>query len=269
MNERVHVGIGTYIGGGVTVFPVWPETAVVPYLKWKHEKLVVREVEQGARVDTLQISNEGSWPAVVVEGDIFEGGMQNRTASSTMVIAPFETAEVPVLCVEQGRWNGGRDHGIGTRMRRSPYSVRRRMYAAQTGRNMSAQGEVWDEIQNMQRSRGLEEGMSLAASMERFESMPRSSRTSRVKPIHGQRGIMIGIGGYIAACEIFGNEQGLKARFNAIVEAARYEAMGAPHRSTPNYMARTPLGPLAVSSFALATGLVHAAVLNRAPVGAM
>ena len=291
MNERVHVGIGTYIGGGVTVFPVWPEAAAVKNHCWKPKHLTVTEVGEGARVNTLEVTNRGHRPHVIVEGDIFEGGMQNRTAARTVVIPVGATVEVPVLCVEQGRWNGGRDHGMGSRMRRSPYSVRRRMYAAQTGRNMNAQGEVWDEIQNLQRSRGIEEGMSLAASMDRFVSAPRSTREVDVKPLPGQRGVMIGIGGYITACELFGSEEGLTQRFDAIIESARYEALDAMARRTPNYMARdfatamsltpvgqslpeptevsTPLGPLAVSSYALATGLVHAAVLNRAPVGAM
>lgn len=292
MNERIHVGIGTYIGGGVTVFPVWPEAAAVRNHCWKPKHLTIAEVAQGARVDTLEVTNSGHRPHVVIEGDIFEGGMQNRTAARTVVIPVGETVSVPVLCVEQGRWNGGRNHGTGSRMRRAPYSVRRRMYTSQMRGDMSAQGEVWDEIQNFQRRRGFEEGMSLAASMDRFNTdSQRPNDYREVKPLPGQRGVMIGIGGYITACELFGSEEGLTQRFNAIIESARYEALDAMPRQTPNYMARdfatamsltpvgeflsepaevsTPLGPLAVTSFALAAGLVHAAVLNRAPVGAM
>ncbi|SDJ86305.1 hypothetical protein SAMN05216282_101109 [Cryobacterium psychrotolerans] len=96
--------------------------------------------------------------------------------------------------------------------------------------------------------------------------------------------MIIGIGGYIAVAEFFGGQSGLAARWDGIIAAARYEAQHAQNRETPGYLARdfatllertpvgdnlaapeqvaSPLGPLAVSSFALAFGLIHAAVFN-------
>jgi len=287
--NRIHVGIGTYVGGGVTVFPVWPEAPEVKNHCWKPGHLTIGEVEQGARVDTLQITNTGTRPHVIVEGDIFEGGWQTRTAATTMVIARGETVEVPVLCVEQGRWGGGREH-VNRRTRRTPYGVRKRMYDTRAKRLGSGQGEVWDEINKMQSSRGFNQTGSLAFSLDEFvapDGFDREAQAlNQAKLLPGQRGVMIGIGGQISACELFGSTDGLKQRFDAIIEAARFEAFEAPQRPTPNYRARdfataitrstpfgetivepleiaTPVGPLALTSFTLAAGLVHAAILNQ------
>jgi hypothetical protein len=297
MNERIHVGIGTYIGGGVTVFPVWPETPEVKNFSWKPGTLTVGEVEQGARVDTLQITNTGSRPHVVIEGDIFEGGWQTRTAASTMVIGSGETVEVPVLCVEQGRWGGDRRHA-NSRTRRTPYGVRKRMYDSRAKRRGTGQGEVWDEIHKMQTTRGFNSTGSLSDSLDNFKSsfeqdaqirdfanlIDHDAAEARVLP--GQRGVMIGINGHISACEIFGSTSGLKERFDAIIESARFEAGFGSTKKTPNYRARdfattvtntmnfdefipepvevsTPMGPLALTSFSLGAGLVYAAILNQ------
>jgi hypothetical protein len=291
MIDQIHVGIGTYIGDGVTIFPVWPEGRTVEGHCWKQAHLTVTEVPQGARVNTLQVTNNGHRPHIVVEGDIFEGGWQNRTASRTMIIPVGVTVQVPVLCVEQGRWNGTALHGMGTKVRRSPFGVRRRMFDAQAEGNGREQSEVWDEIQNLQSCRGMEPGLSLAASMDNFlEAIEAEARNVRVTALPGQRGVLVGIGGHIAGCEIFGSERALAQRLEAIVEAARYEALDVAPVATPNFRARnfaraitatqlrqtgpvpvridTPVGDITVSATFHDDSLVHATVLRAEPVGA-
>jgi hypothetical protein len=148
---------------------------------------------------------------------------------------------------------------------------------------------MWEDIREMQEIRGFAPGLSLSLSMDDIvENRQPATDHVDAKLLPGQRGVIIGIGGYIAAAEIFGSTDGLKQRFDAIIDAARYEALDAPRRSTPNYLARdfarviaertpvgeqldapaqvtTPIGPLAVTSFALANVLVHAAVFNQVP----
>lgn len=282
--NRIHVGIGSYVGGGVTVFPIWPEMREVKNFSWKPGNLVVGEVEQGARVSSLEVTNAGTRPHVVIEGDIFEGGWQTRTAAITTVIAPGETVQVPVLCVEQGRWGGERRHS-NSRTRRTPYGVRRRMYDNHAKRRGNDQGEVWEEINRMQRERGFNQTGSLAVSLDNFKQET-AHETRKVRVLPGQRGVMIGINGRITACEIFGSTTGLNERFEAIIDAARFEASFIGSRETANYKARdfattvmntvdfdmfepspievtTSVGPLAYTNFATPDGLVYATILNQ------
>ena len=294
MTEKLHVGRGNYDGHGLTVFPVWLESAELHGHCWKPAHLAVSELEAGASVNNLVVTNAGHRPIIALEGDIFEGGRQNRMLAQSLLVGRGERHEVAVACVEEGRWSGANRHQ-GT-SRRASYGVRYGLsdvLAAEQAQAVRpdgrtqvqgrAQGEVWERIRRHEAQNGEVDGHSLLASMAMSSRRP-DGALPPVTRIPGQRGVIIGIGGYIAAAEFFGGQSGLAARWDGIIAAARYEAQHSPSRETPGYMARdfatllertpigdnlaapeqvaSPLGPLAVSSFAIAFGLVHAAVFN-------
>lgn len=292
MSEKFHVGQGNYDGAGVTVFPVWLESEPVKGFCWKSSHVTVGENAQGASVNNLTVTNNGHRPHIVLEGDIFEGGLQNRVLTRSFVLARGEQREVPVACVEEGRWHGTGLHQA-TR-RRAPMGVQYSMMSTYADLNCMdvqgsaagthVQGGVWDRIRRNEESRGYVEAHSLMESMNQAELNNAARPLPSMLP--GQRGVIIGIGGHIAAAEFFGNSDGLTARWEGIIEAARYEALEAPKRQTPGWAARdfavslqgtpvgedlqqpleikTPIGPLAVNSFAVSFGLIHAAVFNGA-----
>lgn len=294
MSANLHVGNGTYDGHGLTIFPVWTELDEMHGFCWKPAHLSVSELESGASVNDLVVTNAAHRPIVALAGDIFEGGRQNRMLAQSLVVGQGERHEISVACVEEGRWSGANQHS-GT-SRQASYSVRFGLadVLAADGAVSSrsdlrtqvagrAQGEVWERIRRHETQYGDAEGHSLLASMTRA-----AGRTDvELPPIPhfpGQRGVIIGIGGYIAAAEFFGGQSGLTARWDGIIAAARYEAQHAANRETPGYMARdfasllrgtpigenlespvqvaSPMGALAVSSFAVASGFIHAAVFN-------
>lgn len=293
MSEKLHVGQGHYDGAGVTVFPVWLESEPVKGFCWKSSHLTVGENAQGASVNNLTVTNNGHRPHIVLEGDIFEGGMQNRVLTRSYVLARGEQREVPVACVEEGRWNGTGLHQA-TR-RRAPMGVQFGMintFAAMNCEDVQGsdagthvQGGVWNRIRQNQETRGYVDANSLMESMNQAVGMDAAERPMP-SILPGQRGVIIGIGGYVAAAEFFGNTDGLAARWDGIIEAARYEALEAPQHQTPSWAARdfaasiegtpmgedlkqprefkTPTGPLALNSFAISLGLIHAAVFNGA-----
>lgn len=296
MKERIHVGQGIYDGNGLTIFPVWMESAPITGHCWKTKHIRVSELGDGASVNNLTVTNTGSRPHFVLEGDIFEGGKQNRVLTRSLVLAHGESREVPVACVEEGRWSGAGNH-IGGR-RRAPMGVRYGMSRTYSRISPDAylnfdagtqvQGQVWDRIRHHEQSMGAAPAHSLIESMDRMESAYAHNLEAPINftPLSGQRGVIIGIGGYIASAEFFGHEEGLESRWEAMLAATRYEAMNAPRRRTPAWAARdfahaleftpfgeelrqpeefnTPVGPLALSSFSIALGLVHATVFNGA-----
>jgi len=297
MAEKFHVGRGSYDGAGLTIFPVWSEPPEITGHCWKPSHLTVGGLETGATVNNLLISNNGHRPHIALEGDVFEGGRQNRVLAQSLVIARGENLEVAVACVEEGRWHGAGGHRGSSR--RATYGVRtgmtnvraregerrndeRRDAARITG---EAQSEVWNRIRRHERDRGQVEGHSLVESMMQMDAR-REANFPAATVLPGQRGVIIGIGGVIAVAEFFGSTSGLTARWDGILSAARYEAMAVPSIQTPGWAARdfavalqglpvgdnlaapittdSPMGPVAISSFALALGLIHAAVFNNA-----
>lgn len=297
MNERIHVGQGLYDGRGLTLFPVWLESEPISGYCWKPKHIAVSELNDEGMVNALTVRNTGSRPHIILEGDIFEGGKQNRVLTRSMVLAHGEMREVPVACVEEGRWAGARQHNAGRR--RASMAVRYGMNRSFSRMNpmdygsfnvgSMVQGDVWGQIRQHEQLMGAAPGHSLIESMDRMEeaySPAAGFNPSQQRVLPGQRGVLIGIGGHIASAEFFGHTDGLISRWEAMISAARYEAMDAPTRQTPSWAARdfaksleltafgeemlkpeefnTPVGPLAISSFNIAHSLVHASVFNGA-----
>ena len=52
----------------------------------------------------LRVRNPGDRPVLVVEGEHFLGGKQNRALNATVLVPARAELEIPVSCLEQGRW---------------------------------------------------------------------------------------------------------------------------------------------------------------------
>src|SRR4051812_6429850 len=136
----MHVGHGLH-DGALTVFPVWTDTAGTHGLDWRPNAFGINELSDGAVVERLEVENTSLKPAVLLEGDLFEGGKQIRMSAKDLLLDPGARKIVEVYCVEHGRWSGGREHrGLG---RRGSFSVRQRGVVNRDG---WAQGAVWDRF---------------------------------------------------------------------------------------------------------------------------
>jgi hypothetical protein len=101
------------------------------------------------KVPALAASISGSSPVLLIEGETFVGGLQNRALNVSVSLAPGEK-ELPVACVEAHRW------GSRTRMTRSdvraPCRVRRVKNASVAhdvkarGARCADQAAVWDQV---------------------------------------------------------------------------------------------------------------------------
>lgn len=234
----LHVGQGTH-QAGLTLFPVWVDAPRIGSLDWAPGSLRVTERGAdvdgaGAAVDTLEAENLAARPLVALEGDLLEGGWQNRMLARSMVLAPHERRELPALCVEQGRWGGGADHTAGGR--RASLVVR---YGDESAHDRLAreldrpdrQSRVWRRIDAIEQRLGRSETRSFTHQLDR-----QSIRLPRL--IDGQRGVIIGIGGRIMGLELFCSGSGLRSRYAGIVQSAAVDARLADPVATPAERAR-------------------------------
>src|SRR6478736_2691005 len=190
--QRLHVGSGTTVGA-LTVFPIWVEGPAGSELDWTGRCLAVTEAPSGPRVDELVAGNTGDRPAVVLEGDLMEGGWQHRLAAAGLVLAPREEAVLSVRCVEQHRWGEG-GHAHRAANRRASYRL---LNAGRDADDALIQGAVWNRVADYDLVYGASLTSSFADHVERM-------RAPSIDPVEGQRGVIIGIGGRVAALEIFG-----------------------------------------------------------------
>ena len=89
---------------GVSFFPVYlPGNRVPRIAAGPKSGLVVGELENPS-VPQLKAENPTDAPILVIEGEHFFGGLQDRAANATVLVPPYTTVEIPVTCLEAGRW---------------------------------------------------------------------------------------------------------------------------------------------------------------------
>ncbi|MGS0688118.1 ARPP-1 family domain-containing protein [Nakamurella sp. GG22] len=129
----LHVGRGTH-REGLTVFPIWQEPTGGRAVAIADDHLVrVGELADPA-VPFLQVTVVVTTPVLVLDGDVLTGGLQDRVAIGSTLLAGGTTTVINVRCVEQERWSGGRVHGWG------PPRNRCRSQRFRSGRGVAAAG---------------------------------------------------------------------------------------------------------------------------------
>ena len=163
---QLHVGAGRRYGN-LTWFPVWTDAPVSNrgYVTNTARHIKVEELPD-ATVSRLQVENLSPKPVVLFEGMILEGGWQHRSLTKTVVVPAQVSMLLPVVCVEQGRWDASTNRQrFGSRT--APARVRAAMRGA-TVRNGTVyqsapdQGMVWSRVSEYQhRHRNLSRTSSI------------------------------------------------------------------------------------------------------------
>ena len=102
--ERASVG-RPITRGGVSLFPIYIHGGGGIDIGARPSDVHITE-QGSAEVPTITVTNSGQRPALLVEGETVTGGQQNRVLNVSVLVPGGATINVPVSCVEAGRWNG-------------------------------------------------------------------------------------------------------------------------------------------------------------------
>jgi hypothetical protein len=234
----LHVGKGAQYGA-LTLFPVWAESGAAAGLEWDLDTLDVGEQRGDGQVNSLAAVNLGHKPVVLLEGDLLEGGWQTRMVARSTILGPQEASDIAALCVEENRWewDGERGHRAAGRRVSAPLRAARDR-AHRQGKD--PQHAVWRGITSRYETNAPTATNSFADHLDRV-ARERSQRTERplpAKPLAGQRGVIIGIGGRVLGMELLATPTALTKRWNGILEVARFDAERAPEAATSGQQAR-------------------------------
>ena len=214
---------------GVTLVPVYLPDAVLPDIATGADAgLQVHELESPS-VPTLTLTNPTKRRILVVQGEQFLGGDQNRTLNVSVLVPAGATLEVPVSCLEVGRWGRRRAFNLGPSL--APMAVRRIMHesvnaAARYGAldRSSDQSAVWEAVDDTLARHGVQSPSSAMADAD--EAVWRrpaegGAISGLVKrgPAPGQCGVMVFHGDQVRAVEIFGSPALLAAYWEPVVRA--------------------------------------------------
>ena len=229
--ERASVG-RPITRGGVSLFPIYIHGG--GGIDIGARPADVQITEQGsAEVPTITVTNSGQRPALLVEGETVTGGQQNRVLNVSVLVPGGATINVPVSCVEAGRWNGRSAFERGRTF--APRRVRRvkNMTVSDSvrrgGTKSSDQGAVWNSIDyELDRLKVDSSTRAMQASELLFEADNSLANAAQelagIGPLPGQCGIVLGHGKRIVAAEIFATPELLAANWEALIRAALLDA---------------------------------------------
>ncbi len=212
----------------LTVFPLMAAGAPeLPYalLGDALEAGTVRigEVGQGT-VPTLAAKNVGDTDVLVLDGEQLIGARQNRMTNRSILLAARSTTEIPVSCMEHGRWHF-ESPAMQPAPQHSPAKVRRRARelealhvrageVAAPSMLREAQGAVWEAIADTEAKLGM---YSPTGAMDALYvgSGPQLEEMTRAFPAsEGQVGLLAFVEGVPLGMDLVGG-RGLYARLHA------------------------------------------------------
>ena len=240
---NLHVGSG-YRYGNLTWFPVWTDADIKPrsYTTKVSPSLVRVAEKESARVPVLEISNSGATPVLLFEGSLLEGGWQHRALTRTMLVPANSRTDLPVVCVEAGRWGGAKSQSIGERI--APARVRSairglaRHSSGSVSQTAADQQRVWAEIN---RYAGFVDQHDETSSLVNMRSSVDDNLRSNLKApkaLAGQRGVIVAVMGQPIALELFDHPNTLKERLESILLSFVSESLTRPYVETPGRRAR-------------------------------
>ena len=219
---------------GVSFFPVYlAANGLPPIATGEGSGLVIDELDD-ASVGTLRVRNPGDEPVLVVEGEHFIGGKQNRALNATVLVPANAELETPVSCLERGRW--GRRQAYRRDEAFAPNRVRAAQQAGvarSMGRQGSREGDqsaVWREVDQMLNHASVESPTAEAAEMHRQTHRRDPSRADAVEklaasgPLPGQCGIVVTHGRWVQGMDLFGAPHLLAAHWPALIRSYLLES---------------------------------------------
>ena len=194
------------------------------------EQARVQEVSDSGSVPELRFDNLGGRRVLLVDGDELIGARQNRIVNLTILVPAHATIEIPVSCVEAGRWAHHSDEFSSGR--RSMYARGRASKMEQvsacmkvSGDHYSDQAEVWNDIDTMACDLDVSSPTSAMADLYEGHEERLGAYRKAFKAEPGQQGAVFAINGAIIGLEYFDSPQPFAHYLDKLVGSYAMEAM--------------------------------------------
>lgn len=214
----------------------------------KRGLVAVVEKGEGAEVNQLELRNKSDRPLFLMAGEVVIGGKQDRIIGKNTIVAPQTSEQVPVFCVEHGRWSG----------RKAEFSSAQSLAHTKLRKMASFkdQGEVWKEVSEKNASRKVSnstdtyrhvaQGSSVKSSINGYEKVI-SPAVAAVAKQGKMIGFVVALDGKVVAIETFASPKLFRKFEDKLLRSYFVEAVD--HKFDPAKPPASP-SPDAIKGFA-------------------
>jgi len=223
--DRVSVG-APITRLGVSLFPLYLHQAA-PEIAAPGDDVGIEELPS-ADVPTVRFVNGAGLPVLIPAGSTISGGLQNRMVNVSVLLPSAATLDVPVSCVQAGRWSGERAFSVGRSF--APRRVRRTNDVTVEGnlrRGYGAradQSSVWATVDHELDREGVHSATRDLEELERAVARD-ARRTATIDelvargPLPGQNGLAVAHGARVLAADLFATPELLARNWEALVRS--------------------------------------------------
>jgi len=192
-------------------------------------KLTVTEISQGGSVPELLAISTADRMILLIDGEELVGAKQNRILNTTALLPANSKTNIPVSCVEQGRW-----HHTSMEFKSgscSP-SMLRALKSRDVGRNLrsegrarSDQGVVWDAVaQNVVGAAVMSPTTAMHDVVEQRGDLI-AGYIEALGYQQGARGVVVAMNGRFVAVDLFDKPDTLQRLWPRLVTGYAMDAM--------------------------------------------
>jgi hypothetical protein len=189
----------------------------------------IEEVSTAGSVGMLRVANRADRPVLLVEGEVLLGMKQTRVLNLTILVPAASVLNVPVSCVESGRWQSVSEEATGKAAVNLAPSVRaaKTVTVARSMRSArsfaSDQGAVWSGVDRILDGHGADAPSRSYADLAR-NSRPLTNLAATIEPAPGQVGVIACVASRVACADIFEAPEVLASMWSGLVASYQAEA---------------------------------------------
>ena len=232
--QALHANVGRPLAlGPLLLFPVF--TSAVPAERYRTGPAAARrktlgvDETDGGNVPELTVVNHDHRPVLLLEGETILGNRQHRTLNVSVLVPAGATINIPVSCVEQGRW------GASQSARRSASLAPARLRSAKLStvhdrlaegsRRDADQGVVWNQVAAYATDHHVATATGALEDVHAARADDVARLVGRSRPLDGQRGVIAASRGRILGLDLFDKPGTLDRYWKALVSAYALDAL--------------------------------------------
>jgi hypothetical protein len=199
--------------------------------------VTIAEVSNAGSVPTLLLENRAEKPVLLLEGEHLVGCKQNRVLNTSVLVPAGSKLEIPVSCVEQGRWHWDRsqfarsDHGMAAELRAAKVQqVSRSLREAGTA--VSDQYALWTGIAAKAERMGSASASGAIEGIYEHRQAELQHYLQPLKPLPDQLGAVFAINGKGVGLELLPTASAWRLAAPAVVSGYALDALDGPAAST-------------------------------------